>query len=423
MQREIGTNNAPANMRLRMMSRASEESGRAHIPRVFECAPSAAHIRGCAQVENMTLTCGARLTTRAGNFRVANLHSQSTREPAGSNHLDRYTALITAGGIGTRLLPFSKEIPKEMLPIIAHDGDDSPELKPLVQAIFEQLYSAGVRDFYIVVGRGKRAIEDHFSPDPRFLAYLEKNGKVPKGISDFYEKIKSSKLVFLNQPEPLGFGDAVLLGRSMIDGPFIVQAADTFILSDGTEYLERLTELHRRYDASATVLLREVPDPRNYGVVDGNELEPGVLQITSAVEKPETPRSHHAIMPVYVFAHEIFEALSETEPGRDGEVQLTDAIQCLVAAGERVIGVNLSGDEVILDLGSPETMIAALKLSLQHADERAHADPEIARTKRGTPRRGEPGIGKQVPQHASLPALVPMMIEWRTAHGREAAPG
>src|SRR5437667_12785894 len=135
----------------------------------------------------MRLTCGARGTTRAGHFRVTNLHSQSTREPAGSNHLDRYTALITAGGIGTRLLPFSKETPKEMLPIIAHDGDDSPELKPLVQAIFEQLYSAGVRDFYIVVGRGKRAIEDHFSPDPRFLAYLEKNRRVQKAMSDFYE--------------------------------------------------------------------------------------------------------------------------------------------------------------------------------------------------------------------------------------------
>src|SRR2546427_5214314 len=117
------------------------------------------------------------------------------REPAGSNQLDQYAALITAGGIGTRLLPFSKEIPKEMLPIIAHDGDDSLELKPLVQAIFEQLYSAGIRNFYIVVGRGKRAIEDHFSPDPRFLEYLEKKGKLQRGMSEFYDKNKASHLV------------------------------------------------------------------------------------------------------------------------------------------------------------------------------------------------------------------------------------
>src|SRR5437867_11895699 len=145
--------------------------------------------------------------------------------------------------------------------------------------------------------------------------------------------------------------------------------------------------------------------------------------MTSAVEKQETPRSHHAIMPVYVFGHEIFEALSKVGPGRGGELQLNDAIQSLVDAVERVIGVNLPGDELILDLGSPETMIAALKLSLQYADERPHADPEIARTKRWPPRRGEPGIGKAVPERTSLPALVPVMIEWRTAHGREAAPG
>src|SRR6059036_3257668 len=342
-----------------------------------------------------------------------------------SNGLDGYTALITAGGIGTRLLPFSKEIPKEMLPIIAHDRDDSLELKPLVQAIFEQLFSAGIRTFYIVVGRGKRAIEDHFSPDPSFLEFLEKKSKLPRGMSDFYEKIKSSKLVFLNQPEPLGFGDAVLLGRSMIDGPFIVQAADTFILADGTEYLERLTELHQKYDASATVLLREVPDPRNYGVVDGNELEPGVLQITSAVEKPDTPQSNHAIMPVYVFTDEIFAALASTGPGRGGEIQLTDGIQRLVAAKKNVIGVLLEGDEILLDLGSPETMIEALKLSLRYADEKAHPVPEAAKPQRSPrpPRRHAVEIGASLDRPSRLAPLVPRSLEWRPPPGREPAAG
>jgi len=357
--------------------------------------------------------------------RVGNLHSESIQEPAASNRLDQYTALITAGGIGTRLLPFSKEIPKEMLPIIAHDGDDSLELKPLVQAIFEQLYSAGIRKFYIVVGRGKRAIEDHFSPDPRFLEFLEKNGKLVKGMSDFYEKLRSSKLVFLNQPEPRGFGDAVLLGRSMIDGPFIVQAADTFILSDGYEYLERLTAVHRKYGASATVLLREVPHPQHYGVVEGDYVEPGVLQITSAVEKPSAPRSNHAIMPVYVFTDEIFKALSSTGPGRGGEVQLTDAIQRLVLAGKKVLGVLLQGDELMLDLGSPETMIEALKLSLRYADEKGLATPEPAKPPRmpKPPRRPTAEIRTLRDQHGVLPPLMPLMIEWRTPHGREPALG
>src|SRR3989449_427729 len=357
--------------------------------------------------------------------RVGNLHSESIREPASPNRSYQEAALITAGGIGTRLLPFSKEIPKEMLPIIAHGGDGSLELKPLVQAIFEQLYSAGIRNFYIVVGRGKRAIEDHFSPDPRFFEFLEKNGKLVKGMSDFYEKLRSSKLVFLNQPEPRGFGDAVLLGRSMIDGPFIVQAADTFILSDGYEYLERLTAVHRKYGASATVLLREVPHPQNYGVVEGDYVEPGVLQITSAVEKPSAPRSNHAIMPVYVFTDEIFKALSSTGPGRGGEVQLTDAIQRLVLAGKKVLGVLLQGDELMLDLGSPETMIEALKLSLRYADEKSLATPEAENLPRmpKPPRRRAAEMPSLRGPDASLPPLVPLMIEWRGARGREPAVG
>ena len=289
--------------------------------------------------------------------------------------LSGYEALITAGGIGTRLLPFSKEIPKEMFPIVAYDPNNSLQLKPVVQAIFEQLYTIGVRSFYIVVGRGKRAIEDHFSPDPGFLAILNRKGGVPKTLLDFYEKIGSSNLAFLNQPEPRGFGDAVLLGRPLIRGNFIVQAADTFILSDGDEYLNRLAEMHQKYHASATILLQDVPDPRQYGVVEGNYLEEGILRITSAVEKPETPKTNHAIMPVYIFTDEIFNALSRIEPGRDGELQLTDAIQRLITTRKRVIGVKLRSNELRLDLGSPETMIEALKLSLKYVDAKGKHRP------------------------------------------------
>ncbi len=143
------------------------------------------------------------------------------------NGFSECKGVITAGGIGFRMLPFSKEIPKEMFPIITYNGSHSLELKPLVQAIFEQLYSLGVRDFYFVVGRGKRAIEDHFSPDPGFSAFLKEKGRDAECLLHFYEKIRSSNIVFLNQPESLGFGDAVLLGRPFVKGTFIVQAGDT----------------------------------------------------------------------------------------------------------------------------------------------------------------------------------------------------
>src|SRR5256712_11394656 len=239
------------------------------------------------------------------------------------------------------------------------------------------------------------------------------------------EKNKSSKLALLNHPDPLGYGDAVLLGQPLIDEPFIVQAADTLILSDRDAHIERLAGLHRKYKASATVLLRDVPDPRNYGVVEGDYLEPGVLGITSAVEKPETPRSNHAIMPVYVFSDEIFEALASTGPGRGGESQLTDAIQRLAIAGKRVIGVLLQGDELMLDLGSPETMIEALKLSLRYADEKGHAASVAENLPRmpKPPRRRAAEVPSLRGPDASLPPLVPLMIEWRGARGRGPAVG
>ena len=154
----------------------------------------------------------------------------------------------------------------------------------------------------------------------------------------------------------------------MISGTFIVQAGDTFILSDRNQYLYRLAAMHRKYRASATVLLQEIADPRQYGVVDGDHLENGVLRIRSATEKPEDPKTNHAIMPVYIFNSEIFDALSEIEPGRYGELQLTDAIQQLITARKRVIGVNLESDELRLDLGTPETMVEALKLSLNYVE-------------------------------------------------------
>jgi UTP--glucose-1-phosphate uridylyltransferase len=303
----------------------------------------------------------------------------SMRDDSGpSAGLVHYRALITAGGIGTRLLPFSKEIPKEMFPIITRNGDDSLQLTPVIQAIFEQLYDVGVRTFYFVVGRGKRAIEDHFSPDFRFLDFLAKKGKVVESLTEFYGKIRSSDLVFLNQIEPLGFGDAVLMGRPVVPGPFLVQAADTFILSEHNDYLDRLATMHQRYDAAATVLLQEVPDPRRYGVVEGEFLEEGVLRIASAVEKPREPRSNYAIMPVYLFTGAIFDALAKIKPGVGGELQLTDAIQRLAEEGKTVIGVALRDDERRLDIGSVETMIEALKISLAYMGEEAKQGSELS---------------------------------------------
>ncbi len=268
-------------------------------------------------------------------------------------------AVITAAGLGTRLLPMSKELPKEMLPIYAK-GLDRIILKPLLQAVFEQLYDFGIREFCFVVGRGKRAIEDHFTPDWDYIRRMNERGKegIASEMSRFYRMVESSTIIWVNQPEPKGFGHAVLMARPFVGKePFIVCAGDTYIISN--DFLRRMVEAH--VNADATLLLQRVDDPRQYGVA---VVEKDI--VLRVVEKPKELISDKAIMPFYVFNPVIMDVLKELKPGVGGEIQLTDAIQGLIEMGRKVKAVFLRDDELRLDIGTPETYWEAIKLSYEH---------------------------------------------------------
>ncbi|MCL5068632.1 MAG: sugar phosphate nucleotidyltransferase [Thaumarchaeota archaeon] len=278
------------------------------------------------------------------------------------------SAVITAGGLGTRLLPYSKEIPKEMAPIIVSDQNNTVLVKPVIQAIFEQLFDSGIRNVFTVVGRGKRAIEDHFTPDQGFIELLKSKGKGADGLASFYDKLKKSDLVFVMQPEPLGFGDAVLRIKPYVKERFLVHAGDTYIISENNDYLSRLLEAHTKNRAEATILLQQVVDTSQFGVVTGIDLFDGVIEIKRAIEKPKNFISNIAIMPVYIFNESIFAALESIAPGSGGELQLTDAIQLLVESGKKVLGVKLRDNEIRLDIGSPETLMEALRTSSKYVE-------------------------------------------------------
>ncbi len=268
-------------------------------------------------------------------------------------------AVITAAGLGTRLLPTTKEIPKEMLPLYMRSGG-RVVLKPVLQGIFEVLYSYGVRDFCFVVGRGKRSIEDHFTPDWRYVELLIKRGKenYAEELSRFYEMLESSRIFWVNQAEPRGFGHAVLMAKSFVDrDPFFVAAGDTYIYSRRS-FLEEMAKIFRSKHLSAVLLLKAVEDPRAYGVAVLRDN--GV--ITGVVEKPENPPSRLAIMPYYIFDPLVMRILENLGPGYGGEIQLTDAIQRLVEIG-RVGAVTLGDEDQILDVGDPEKYWEALATS------------------------------------------------------------
>jgi len=279
--------------------------------------------------------------------------------------------VIPAAGIGTRLLPATKEMPKEMLPIFTKGNNGKVCLKPILQAVFEQLYDNGLREFCFIVGRGKRAIGDHFASDNGFVKILKKGNKDDLAIEleEFYEKIGDSSIVFVNQPEPKGFGDSVLRAKPFVGEDFLVHAGDTCIISPKRRHLSRLVNIHQSHMADATFLVQEVENPRQYGVMEGKETDRNVYTVGSVTEKPDNPLTNLAIMPIYVFNPVIFKALEVTQPGRGDEIQLTDGIQMLIDWGHKVMAVKLEEDEVKLDIGNPESCWEALSLSYQHAVE------------------------------------------------------
>jgi len=177
--------------------------------------------------------------------------------------------------------------------------------------------------------------------------------------------IESSKIAFINQPEPRGFGHAVLTAKLFVEGePFMVCAGDTYIVSKDNVFLKRMVEAFSE-NVSAVLLLQKVSNPRGYGiaVVEPTESISGVYKVLKVVEKPEHPPSDLAIMPFYIFKPEVLEVLEGLKPGVGGEIQLTDAIQGLIDRGRRVLAVTLEDDEVRLDIGTPETYREALQLS------------------------------------------------------------
>ncbi|MFN4046461.1 MAG: sugar phosphate nucleotidyltransferase, partial [Acidilobaceae archaeon] len=227
-----------------------------------------------------------------------------------------FKAVITAGGLGTRLLPATKEIPKELLPLYARGVNGEVLLKPVIQVIFELLYDAGVREFCFVTGRGKRAIEDHFTPDWKFIEYLERVGKEVQAreLSRFSRMVEDSTIVWVRQPQPLGFGHAVYMAKPFVGGDkFILAAGDTVVYPG-----DFIRELMAKAGGSDAVLaVRSVDNPRIYGVV---VLESS--KVVRVVEKPREPPSNLAILPFYVLPPEIMGEIARLKPGVGGEIQL-----------------------------------------------------------------------------------------------------
>jgi UTP--glucose-1-phosphate uridylyltransferase len=280
--------------------------------------------------------------------------------------------VITAAGLGTRLLSVTKAQPKEMLPVFAKCRDGGVCMKPIVQLVFEDLYQIGVRDFCFVVGRGQRTIREHFTPDFSYLSILDTRKKIglANELEAFYEMVGGSTIKWVNQSEPRGFGDAVLSAEDFVDGEaFLLHAGDNFFVSKNHDHLKRLLDAAASLRPGGIFLVQEVREPKSYGIVETAGETNGLIHVKRVVEKPEIPASNLAIMPAYVFQPGIFDVLKETRPGYGGELQLTDGIQRMIDRGIAVYGISVDSDIIRLDVGSPDLFMEAQAQSYRRSSE------------------------------------------------------
>lgn len=266
--------------------------------------------------------------------------------------------VLTVAGLGTRLLPLTKELPKEMLPIYSESPQHELVLKPILQVIFESLFQYKIRDFCFVVGRTKRSVEEHFTPDIDLLEQLRKTKKkkLVKIMDDFFKKLEKSSIVFTYQPKPIGFGDAIYRGKKFVGNEnFLLHAGDDIVISKNNAHLYRLENAFKKYDAEIACLIEDVENPSEYGVVNGKILEKGILEINEIQEKPKKPKSKHAIIAIYIFKPSIFKYLREAEDISNPELQLAEAFNIALKKKAKIIGVVLKNNEKRIDIGTPDS--------------------------------------------------------------------
>ena len=247
--------------------------------------------------------------------------------------------LFPAAGFGTRFLPATKAVPKEMLPIIT---------KPLLQYGVEEALSAGITNIAIVTGRGKRSIEDHFDSSVELESQLKATSK-EYYIKDIQNIIQQATFTYVRQKKMLGLGHAILTGEILIgNNPFaVILADDLCINSDGNSVMKQMIEVFNKYQCSV-VAIEDVPkeDANKYGIISGDLIDGSnnTFRVTNMIEKPDPKDapSNMAIVGRYILTPDIFEIIKTVKPDKSGEIQITDALLSQAKQG-KVIAYKFKG--------------------------------------------------------------------------------
>jgi UTP--glucose-1-phosphate uridylyltransferase len=252
-------------------------------------------------------------------------------------------AVIPAAGLGTRMLPAARAVAKELLPVLD---------RPTIQYVAEEAAAGGIRDILLISSPAKRAVEKHFQPDPELEERLRKGGKAEL-LTSLRALMAKVRVTAVDQPQQLGLGDAVRYARTFAGGEAFLCMLGDAIFRGETSPAQQLIAAHREFGTSVIGVEQVAPEKvERYGIIGGVEIRPGVWKIDRIVEKPPAASapSRLAVAARYVLTPAIFDCLDRVTPGAGGEIQLTDAIQLLLAR-EPVHAVVLTS--VRHDIGSP----------------------------------------------------------------------
>jgi len=274
------------------------------------------------------------------------------------------TVVIPAAGLGARLIPVTKEIPKIMLPVFYKTKNKPMLIKPVLEIMFENLYDAGIRNFCMIVGRGKETIENHLTPHYEFIDFLRKNGhsQYAKILTDLYRKIEKSSIIWKRQHTQLGIGHTVLLAKDLVgDKPFFFHLGDLYVSSSA--YYKKMITDYEKFNVTQFVGLKIIQNPQQYGIAYGKKISKSIYKLTKVIEKPKTSKSKLGISGINIFEKEIYNAVKKTKKSKKNEIELTDCVQTLIKNKQTVFGHLLNPNQVCIDIGTPTNYFKALEHS------------------------------------------------------------
>ena len=268
-------------------------------------------------------------------------------------------AVIPAAGYGTRFLPATKAMPKEMLPLVD---------TPTIQYIMEEILQSGIDEILIISGHAKRAIEDHFDSSPELEQHLYEHGKME--LLDEIRKIADITVHYIRQKHMRGLGDAISCAKTFIaDEPFAVILGDDVVYHPTRPALSQLIDVYEKTGGTVLGCQEVAPDAvSSYGIVSEEELPGGLFKVKDMIEKPDPKEapSRTAVLGRYILTPDIFPILAQTQPGKGGEIQLTDALRVQAQNGT-VYACHFEGRRY--DVGSKEGYLeATVEYALRRAD-------------------------------------------------------